>query len=180
MMATKRAGIPTTTGIPASTTADYRGNFGLMRIGPLRPRRARSSSHWRSAACGGGWAGGRARAWLSSENFSLLAARCRALLTGSTTVGESHLKNTTLSDGALAKIFSEIVEGEEWFFQQSEAYAEQLQQMRAPKTLTKTSDPNSKKVAGNGPRKGRIPKPGNRNPNRDEIGRQQHASTAPH
>jgi tetrahydromethanopterin S-methyltransferase subunit B len=30
MMATKRAGIPTTTGIPASTTADYRGNFGLV------------------------------------------------------------------------------------------------------------------------------------------------------
>jgi len=25
----KKAGIPTTTGIPASTTADYRGNFGL-------------------------------------------------------------------------------------------------------------------------------------------------------
>ena len=107
-------------------------------------------------------------------------ALAEALLTGSTTVSVSHLKNTTLSDGALAKIFSEIVEGEEWFFQQSEAYGEQLQQMRAPKTLTRTSDPNSKKIAVNEPRKGRIPKPGNRNPNRDEIGRQQHASTAPH
>jgi hypothetical protein len=25
----KKAGIPANTGIPASTTADYRGNFGL-------------------------------------------------------------------------------------------------------------------------------------------------------
>ena len=28
----KKAGIPTTTGIPASTTADYRGNFGLEAV----------------------------------------------------------------------------------------------------------------------------------------------------
>jgi hypothetical protein len=28
----KKAGIPTNTGIPASTTADYRGNFGLNEV----------------------------------------------------------------------------------------------------------------------------------------------------
>ena len=30
----KKAGIPTTTGIPASIQADYRGNFGLDQLSP--------------------------------------------------------------------------------------------------------------------------------------------------
>ena len=46
----KKAGIPATTGIPASTTADYRGNFGLEKDLAATQKRLEAAEKARAAA----------------------------------------------------------------------------------------------------------------------------------
>lgn len=97
-------------------------------------------------------------------------ALSEALLTGAKTVNETHLKKTTLADRALTTIFSEIQAGEGSIFNQPEEYSEKLRFMRSPLNSAESRNPGSAKANESKLGRRRAPKPGNRNPKRDQIG----------
>jgi hypothetical protein len=92
-----------------------------------------------------------------------------ALRSGDTTVTKAHLEIRSYSDEALAKIFMEMAEGEERLLEGRSQYSIQRKRLEI-EAKGSTNQAAEAKITKAGTEKAGNPRPGQRNPIRDQIG----------